>query len=234
MVTPKVDDYLKVIYRLQEEDEPVAPSAVATAMGVEPPTVTKMFQRLDAEEFASYERYQGIVLTPRGERRALEVLRHHRLLKLFLTERLGYDWTEVHDEAEVLEHYISEKLERRIAEVLGYPTHDPHGEPIPTVDLELDEADNRQPLAACRQGDVVVVAGVSEDRPTLLSYLGDAGVKLGTTLEVREVAPVGLLSLVVTETSERLSLPESTANHVFVSPLDGATTDENGQFNEVY
>lgn len=234
MVTPKAEDYLTAIYRLQDGDERVATSAVASAMGVKPPTVTKTLQRLAADGLVSYERYQGALLTDRGERRALEVLRHHRLLELFLAERLGYDWTEVHAEADALEHHISEKLEARIAEQLGFPTHDPHGDPIPTVDLEIDEAETRESLAELAPGDVAVVVGVRERTPDLLEYLAEAGVELGTTLEVREVAPIGLLSLVLAESGDRLSLPENAAANVFVSRLEGAAVDDNRQFTEAY
>lgn len=234
MVTPQAEDYLKAIYRLQAGETRAAPSEIAAAVGVKPPTVTKTLQRLDEDGLVSYERYQGAVLTDRGERRALEVLRNHRLLELFLTEHLGYDWAAVHAEADVLEHYISEELESRIAALLDYPTVDPHGEPIPTAELELPQSQNRQSLARCREGAHGVVAEVRERSRDVLTYLGDAGVTLGTVLEVREVAPFGMVTVEVTETGERLSLPGDVAETVYLSGVDDAAAGGFGQFREVY
>ena len=132
MILPKAEDCLKTVYHLQDDDTRVAPSAIATAMGVKPPTVTTMSQRMHDDGFIHYEPYQGVRLTARGGRRALTVVRHHRLLELFLTEQFGYDWSDVHDDADVLEHSVSETLEARTSTVLANPTVDPHGAPIPT------------------------------------------------------------------------------------------------------
>lgn len=233
MVTPTTEDYLKAIHRLQAGESRAAPSEVATAMGVKPPTVTKMLQRMHDDGLVDYESYRGAVLTEKGERRALELLRHHRLLELFLTEQLGYNWSEVHEEAEVLEHYVSEKLEARIAELLGFPTVDPHGAPIPTVDLELREDDRRRTLDECRVGDVVVVAEVRDDDPELLAYLAAAGVKLGTVLEVSEVAPVGLITLEPRGSDEPLSLPVDAASNVYLAPSEETSVGDSEQYNEV-
>lgn len=233
MVTPKVEDYLKTIYDLQDDDTRVAPSAIATAMGVKPPTVTTMLQRMHDDGFVEYEPYQGARLTARGERRALTVVRHHRLLELFLTEQLGYDWSDVHDEADVLEHYISEELEARIATVLGDPTVDPHGAPIPTVDLTVQHDPRRQSVAECKPGDLVVVSEVQDGNPAMLDYLAAAGVTLGTRLEVTEIAPFGMVTLEVIETGEQFSLPADAATNVFVSQCEEHSVGETGQVSEV-
>lgn len=232
MVSPKVEDYLKTVYALQENDTRVAPSAIATAMGVRPPTVTTMLKRMHDDGFVDYERYQGARLTIRGEKRALETRRHHRLLELFLTEHLGYDWTDVHDEADVLEHYISEKLEARIATLLGFPTVDPHGAPIPTVDLEIRQDDGQQSLEQCEDGCVVVVSEVRDHSPDVLAYLAEVGVSLGTLLTVTEIAPFGLITLEVNETGEQFSLPEETAATISVTRFAAASPSEPGQFSE--
>ncbi|ELZ27035.1 iron dependent repressor [Halogeometricum pallidum JCM 14848] len=234
MVIPKVEDYLKTIHRLQDRDTQVAPSAIATAMGVQPPTVTAMLKRMHDDGFVDYERYQGARLTTRGEKLALETLRHHRLLELFLTEQLGYDWSEVHDEADVLEHYISEKLEARIAALLGFPTVDPHGAPIPTVDLKVRHDAGQQSVDQFDEGSLVVVSEVRDNSPDVLDYLTEVGVRLGALLKVIEVAPFGMITLKVRETDDQFSLPSETASSIFVTQFDATSTSESGQFSEVH
>lgn len=231
MVSPKVEYYLKTIYDLQD-DTRVAPSAVATAMGVEPPTVTAMLQRLHTDGFVDYEPYQGVRLTTSGEQRALKAVRHHRLLELFLTEQFGYDWSDVHDEAAVLEHYVSTKLEARIATVLEYPTVDPHGAPIPTADLTVEHNPRRQPVPECNAGDIVVVSEVRDSSPAVLDYLTRAGVTFGTRVEVTEIAPIGMITLEVSNTGERFSLPAEPAPNIFVSQCNEHSNSEPGQFSE--
>ena len=233
MVSPKVEDYLKSIYRLQDGDTPVAPSALTAAMGVKPPTVTKMLQRMADDGLVHYERYQGARVTVRGEEQALEVLRHHRLLELFLTEYLGYDWSEVHDEADVLEHHISEKFEERIAALLGFPAVDPHGEPIPTVDLEIQSSGSQQSLGECEQGAIVVVSAVRDSSSDVLRYLGDAGVGLGTGLRVIEIAPFGMITAEIETTGGQFSVPADVAANIYVSRLDEAADSNSEQLSEM-
>ena len=129
-----VEDYLKAIYSLQQEDESVSTTRLAKRVGTSPAAVTKMIKHLAENKLIDYTPYYGVRLTPAGERIALEILRHHRLLELYLHEALGYDWDEVHAEAEKLEHHISEEFEARIDKLLNFPLTDPHGEPIPTRD----------------------------------------------------------------------------------------------------
>lgn len=137
-----MEDYLKAIFHLGRSGQSVTTQALADRMEVSPASVTKMLKRLAEVRLVEYEKYQGVHLTESGRRVAVEILRHHRLLELFLTRALGYTWDEVHDEAELLEHFISEKLEARIAELLGHPSFDPHGAPIPTLDGELPQSDH--------------------------------------------------------------------------------------------
>lgn len=233
MVAPKVEDCLKSIYSLQDEDTPVAPSAIAAEVGVQPPTITAMLQQMADGDLVHYERYQGARLTERGEKHALKVIRKHRLLELFLTEHLGYDWSEVHDEADVLEHFITGKLEARIAELLGFPTADPHGEPIPTTGLEIRRDESAQSLAQCQQGDVVAVSEVRDTNSDVLTYLGDTGVIPGAILKVIEIAPIGMVTVEVRSTDGRLSFPTDTAANIFVSRLDDPTVSKSEQLNEV-
>src|SRR6266540_3190295 len=133
-----VEDYVKSIYALERHGErPITTSALAERLGVAPSSVTAMLKRLDELGLVRYEPYHGVTLTPTGDQVALKVIRHHRLIEAFLADSLGMPWDRVHDEAEVLEHYISEDLERRIAEKLGDPERDPHGDPIPSAELVL-------------------------------------------------------------------------------------------------
>src|ERR1700689_1409531 len=140
LLTPAVEDYAKAIYALESrEDQPVSTNALAERLGITPGSVSAMLKRLDELGLITHLPYRGVRLTDDGRRIALEVLRHHRLLESYLADALGMSWDRVHDEAEVLEHVLSEDLEALIDAKLGHPTHDPHGDPIPTAELELEE-----------------------------------------------------------------------------------------------
>jgi DtxR family transcriptional regulator, Mn-dependent transcriptional regulator len=134
-LTDAIQDYLREIYKLSVDESPVSVTALAKRQGVSPASASAMVKKLAALGLAEHEPYRGVTLTDAGERVALEVIRHHRLLELYLAETLGLDVDDVHDEAERLEHVISEELEAKIDSALGYPTHDPHGDPIPDADL---------------------------------------------------------------------------------------------------
>jgi DtxR family Mn-dependent transcriptional regulator len=190
--TEAVEDYVKAIYALagRSEGEPVGTSALAARLGVAPSTVTAMLKRLEAMELVRYEPYRGVGLTPTGERLALEVIRHHRLIESFLAESLGMPWDLVHHEAEVLEHYISEELERRIAAKLGDPHTDPHGDPIPSAELAL-ETDSTVPLASLEAGASGVFARVSDADPEMLRFLDARGIRPGTMIRVIASEPFG-------------------------------------------
>src|SRR3954451_134690 len=186
-----VEDYVKAIYALAHRlGGAVATSALAERLDVAPSSVTAMLKRLDEAGLVRYEPYRGVGLTRRGEQLALEVIRHHRLIEAFLAESLGMPWDRVHDEAEVLEHYISEDLERRIAGALGDPELDPHGDPIPSADLDL-AIDSTIPLAELQAGDLVTFARVSDSDPTMLRYLAERGIRPGVGLRVTDIQPFG-------------------------------------------
>jgi len=216
MLSPKVEDYLKAIYRLTREEEgAVSTSHLAEAMGVTAPTATSMMEKLAERGLVDREKYEGARLTPEGETVALEVVRHHRLIEAFLAEHLDYDWSEVHDEADRLEHHISEEFERRVAAVLDDPEVDPHGDPIPSANL--DPVDEGGPtLAECEQGETVVVRQVRDDDPERLDYLDEAGLTPGTRIVVSEVAPIGLVTVDVG--GESVSLPEDAAGIIRIEP----------------
>ncbi|MFB6141464.1 MAG: metal-dependent transcriptional regulator [Halosimplex sp.] len=223
MLSAKMEDYLKAIYELQRESEdPVATSHIAELLDVTAPTATSMMEKLADHELVEREKYKGVRLTPEGETVALEVVRHHRLLETYLNEELGYDWAEVHDEADRLEHHISEEFERRVAEMLDDPAVDPHGDPIPTNALDpVDESAGRT-LGECAEGERVVVERVRDRDPEELAYLDAAGVTPGTELAVEEVAPIGMVTVVMAGADDSVSLPERVAGTIVVTRIDEA------------
>jgi DtxR family transcriptional regulator, Mn-dependent transcriptional regulator len=187
--SPAVEDYAKAIYSLsQREDEAVSTSAIADRLGVSPASASAMIKRLSELELVEHERYHGVRLTRAGERIALEVIRHHRLLELYLAEALGMTWDRVHDEAEVLEHAISPELSDLIAAKLGEPTRDPHGDPIPSRDGAVQEAPMVS-LRALEVGATGVFARVSDSNPDLLRFLSQKGISPGMRLEVVDKDP---------------------------------------------
>jgi DtxR family transcriptional regulator, Mn-dependent transcriptional regulator len=188
MQSEAVQDYVKQIYLLQTRSGKATTNDIAERMDVSPAAATAMVKKLAEMGLVEHRPYHGAQLTPAGERVAVEVLRHHRLLELYLAERLDMPWDRVHDEAEVLEHVISEELEALIADKLGHPTRDPHGDPIPTPDLTIDERDTvcMQDLDA---GDRGVFVRISDSDPEMLRYLGDRGIAPGDRFEVVEKQP---------------------------------------------
>lgn len=189
--TEAVEDYVKAIYGLEGRAEgAVATTSLAERLGVAPSSVTAMLRRLDEMGLVTHERYRGATLTATGERMALEVIRHHRLIEAFLVEALDMPWELVHDEAEVLEHYISEDLEQRIAELLGDPARDPHGDPIPSPELDV-AADDTVPLSELLAGGRGRFARVSDSDPEMLRYLGERDIHPGAELTVLGVEPFG-------------------------------------------
>lgn len=224
MLSAVMEDYLKAIYQLQAEGngERVRTSAVAEYLDVTPPTVTSMVSKLEERELVDREKYKGVTLTTDGERVALEVIRHHRLLEAYLTEHLDFTWSEVHDEADRLEHHISEAFEERVAAVLEDPTVDPHGAPIPNADLEPPEEPVGAALTEYEEDEEVAVREVSDRDPEILEYLSARGINPGVSLEIQEIAPFGMIT-VRTESGERVSLPEDVARHVWVAPVAEAS-----------
>jgi DtxR family transcriptional regulator, Mn-dependent transcriptional regulator len=184
-------NYAKAIYQLQGRgEEPVHTSAVAERLGVTPASASGMLKRLADEGLVAYEPYHGARLTNQGERLALEVIRHHRLLELFLAEVLGMPWDRVHEEAEVLEHHISEDLEELIAAKLGQPARDPHGDPIPSRELAISD-DDTVALSEMEPGQAGVFARVSDRDASMLRYLAARGIQPGAKLTVEEREPFG-------------------------------------------
>jgi DtxR family transcriptional regulator, Mn-dependent transcriptional regulator len=184
-----VEDYAKAIYALERRcGGAVTTNAIAERLGVTPASASGMVKRLDGMGLVSHEPYHGVRLTPAGAKVALEVLRHHRLLELYLAETLGVPWDRVHDEAEVLEHVLSEELEDLIAAKLGDPTHDPHGDPIPTRDGRIVEPPT-QSLDALAPGARATFVRVSDSDPDMLRYLSERGIRPGDAFEVVDKQP---------------------------------------------
>lgn len=186
-----MEDYCKAIFTLESRaDEPVSTNALAERLEITPGSVSAMLKRLGELGFITHIPYRGVQLTEEGRRVALEVIRHHRLLELFLAETLEMPWDRVHAEAEVLEHVISEELERLIAAKLGDPTLDPHGDPIPSAELELRERETVA-LDSLKEGDSGVFVRVSDADPEMLRYLSERGISPGERLVVLECQPFG-------------------------------------------
>jgi DtxR family Mn-dependent transcriptional regulator len=185
------ENYAKAIYELQEKDaRAVRTTEVAKRLGVTPASASGMLKRLAEEGVVEYQPYHGTRLTPDGERIALEMIRHHRLIELFLAEVLGMSWDRVHAEAEVLEHHISEELEELIAAKLGEPAIDPHGDPIPDRDLEVS-ADESVPLTDLDQGEQGTFTRVSDSDASMLRYLAERSIQPGARLTVKGKEPFG-------------------------------------------
>lgn len=186
-----VEDYTKAIYALQQrDDQPVSTNALAERLGVTAASASGMVKRLGELGLVDHQPYHGVALTDPGRRVALEVMRHHRLLELYLVQSLDVPWDRVHEEAEVLEHVLSEELEELIARKLGNPTHDPHGDPIPTRELQIDETETES-LESLRPGDRGMFARVSDSEPEMLRYLAELGIAPGDEVAVVDRQPFG-------------------------------------------
>jgi len=183
-LTAPQEDYLKQIFLLGERGNSVGTQSLAERLGVRPASVTGMVQRLAELGLVDHRRYRGVSLTDPGRQVALEMLRHHRLLETYLAQTLGYGWAEIHDEAERLEHVISERFEERIAEVLGHPTRDPHGDPIPDAELRLPADDGVWRLAEPDTAGAVRVLRVGSQDPDSLAVLERLGLVPGARLDV--------------------------------------------------
>ena len=186
-LTISIQDYLKHIYELTENGESASTNALAEKLNIRAPSVTGMIQKLASSKppLVEYQKHQGVTLTKEGKKAALEVIRHHRLLEAWLVQTLGYSWDEVHEEAERLEHVISEDFERRIAAAMGHPLRDPHGELIPTADLKMPLEDST-PLSALRPNQKGRVQCVKAADTDLLRHLDGLGLVPGAEIEVKE------------------------------------------------
>ena len=214
-----IEDYVKTIYSLALEESPVSTSRIAVARSVKPASATSMIQRLARLKLVNYEKHYGVTLTEAGEKLALEVIRHHRLLELYLMEALGFRWDEVHEQADILEHVISEKMEERIAAALNHPEFDPHGDPIPALDGTMAVMDTTA-LSDMAAGDRVRVARIPDDSNSeLLRYLAGLGLVPGAIMRLVEVAPF-LGPLTVEVGDGRAVIGRNLADLVLVERVD--------------
>lgn len=223
-VSAPLEDCAKAIYSLSTRTggQPVSTNALAQRLDLAPATVTAMLKRLADQGLANHRPYHGVTLTAAGERVALEVIRHHRLLERFLVEELGLPWDRVHAEAEVLEHVLSEELEELIDRRLGHPTTDPHGDPIPAPDLVVVEVPTRS-LDELEPGEACRFVRVSDADPVALRHLDDCGVGLGMEVRVVEREPFGgSLVVFVDGRCEPKNLGPDLARTMRVAPLEAA------------
>ena len=221
-LSPAVEDYLKAIYEIQQEQgsKRVSTSALADKMGVTRASVTGMLKKLAATEplLVEYVPYHGVELTEAGEKIALEVVRHHRLIESYLTEALGYSWDEVHQEADQLEHVISNELEERIDRYLGHPELDPHGHPIPDKEGGFKSKDELA-LSQAEIGLPLRISAVSDHDPEMLRYLEKLGLVLEAKVELVEKSPFeGPLHIRVLESGEVHALSRRVTDQVYVTP----------------
>ena len=220
--SPAVQDYLKALHMLESEGDPgaradgVSTRSLARRLDVSAASATNMLKKLASLGLVEHVPYRGALLTLEGRRIALEVVRHHRLLETYLAEVMGVPWDEVHDEAEVLEHVLSEKLEDRIAELLGDPSSDPHGHPIPAKDGSMPSVSGR-PLWELEAGEAAIVERVPDDASEALRYLADSGIRPGAELEATRRGPVeGPLFVRVQGAEEEVALSRELAEAVRV------------------
>lgn len=218
LMTQSIQDYLKHIYELNGQGGSASTNDIAARLNIAPASVTGMLQKLASSKppLVVYKKHQGATLTSNGEKAALEVIRHHRLLETFLVNTLGYSWDEVHCEADKLEHVISEDFEARMAAALGHPTRDPHGELIPSADLIMP-ADKSCPLASLRTDDTATVRRVSDDDPALLRHLYKIGVVPEVKITVTNYSEFdGNLTIKVEGQKSNLVLGTAVTSQVFV------------------
>ena len=219
-----IENYLKAIYQISadQENRPAATGQIAAALSVSPGTVTSMLKTLSDTGLAQYTPYEGVNLTDAGRNLALRILRRHRLIELFLVSTLGFTWDEVHDEAEDLEHAVSDLLVDRIDQLLGYPSTDPHGDPIPTADGKVKATDAQQ-LSGWPEGHRFRLERVLDQSPSFLRYLSEQGLALGSQGVVSQRLPeAGVVTIVVAGVDSTLAM--SVADQLLVTPCsDGSS-----------
>ena len=215
MITQAVQDYLKIIFKLANNGKAVSTNAIAEKLQISQASVTGMIKKLSDLKLTTHRPYYGVELTQTGRKIALEIIRHHRLLELYLAEALGYSWDQVHDEAEKLEHVISEEFEDKMAKILGNPTADPHGAPIPSKDGLIEER-TLECLSVIDAGQKVQVKEVSDKDPEMLRYLGDIGIFPEVMIDVMEKAPFGG-PLLIKVAGKEYNLGERLTDNILVS-----------------
>ena len=220
MYTRAIEDYLKAIYEIQQEHGKVATSTLAERLGVAPASVTGMIKKLADLRLVDHQPYRGVVLTDTGLKSALEVIRHHRLVELFLAKTLGVPWDLVHEEAHRIEHVLSEYLEDQMDVTLGYPTTDPHGAPIPARDGTIEQPDS-VPLARLQPGQSAVVVEVSDHQPAFLRHLDDLGLRPKVRVCVIATAPFdGPMTVRIGNTEHALG--REVMNNVLVTEVNAS------------
>jgi DtxR family transcriptional regulator, Mn-dependent transcriptional regulator len=213
-MSSQIEDYIKNIYKLQSESDRVSTSSLADALNVSAASVTDMMKKLSDRDLIKYKPYKGVELTGSGRQMALHTLRRHRLWEIFLTDFLGYTWDEVHDEAEKLEHITSQDLEDRLDKALGYPTHDPHGHPIPTRDGVLIE-DSNPSLAELGENDRGRVIRVNDVSPSLLKHMAHLGITISSEIEVLQIVEFDGSMQVKLDTKE-VYISRQVARNIFI------------------
>ncbi len=217
-LSQSIEDYLKSIYEIESKHENVTTSSLSEKLNVAPASVTSMIKKLSEKKLVTHKKYQGVKLTNSGLKVALEIIRHHRLVELYLKEALGVPWDQVHEEAEKWEHVLSEDLEDRIDEYLGHPTSDPHGSPIPDRNGNMIERDSRN-LIEVSPGAKVIIAEVSDHNPELLRYFGKMGLYPETEVKIISIEPFqGPITLVVK--GEEYSIGREAAKYISVVEAD--------------
>lgn len=217
ILSQSIEDYLKAIFTLQSEGERASTTKIAASLEVSSASATNMIKRLSEMGLVDYQSYKGSKLTTSGKKIALEIIRHHRLLELYLLEVMGYSWDEVHDEAEKLEHHISEQFEDKIANLLDDPTHDPHGDPIPSKEGIMPQMD-AQPLIEAEPNQEYILSRVKDQDPELLRYLEKIGMLPGIKIKLKEKAPFnGPLTLLVEH--EEQAIGHDVAKNIFVAKI---------------
>ena len=222
MLSQAIEDYLKFIYKLQHSGNPeqrVTTSVIAGRLGVSAASATNMIKKLAEMHLLVHAPYQGVELTSAGEKIALETIRHHRLIELYLAQALGYSWDQIDAEADRLEHAISEEFEDRIDKALGYPTVGAHGEPIPTKQGQIEDLEYAR-LSDLAIGQPAVIRRVSDRNPEMLRYMERLGLQLGTRVEVREKAPFSGPLQVQIDADKEESLGLEVAHNIFVDADD--------------
>ncbi|MDK1028522.1 MAG: metal-dependent transcriptional regulator [Anaerolineae bacterium] len=221
-LTYAIEDYLKAIYKLTKSQERASTNDLADFLDIKPASVTGMIQKLSETEppLLDYQKHRGVLLTEEGQRVALEILRHHRLIELYLHQILGYPWERVHHEADQLEHVISEEFEERIADALGNPLHDPHGAPIPSVNLQV-QATSSLRLSDLGPGDKAVIERVIDTDPDLLAHLSQRGLIPKTQLAVVDYSSFdNNLTIELEKQKERLVLGRKITRQIYVELID--------------
>lgn len=215
MPSSTVENYLKTIFHLSDQGELVAIGSIAKELELTPGTVTSMMKHLEQEDYINYLPRKGVKLTDRGASAALQVLRRHRLIELFLVEVMKLDWAYVHDEAEVLEHVLSDRMVERIDEMLGRPTCDPHGDPIPSADGVVNEEQSK-PFGECAPGDYRLVR-ITRDDPEFLEWLQKCGLRPGAKLQMLQHDKVaGILEVKIQDSEKSFQISEAVATSLRV------------------